>query len=300
MSGAGWGALGELALGELPASGSAPAPITAAATFGTSRGVSQVQSALAGATALFAEALSTAHAATAGVVAAQGIARSAGITVNANGTLEASVTYPSNREILNSTGTAVLASMVAARADGLVLGSEIGLEGVVSLAVSKSQTQAPTTAALGSVAYTKNLSDNTAAIVTTASQFAAGRSAGIAQASGTDISAALSLAIRDGQSQSAAIGIAGVVSLGRANSEAHGEDAIYAASLDLSRSAVMALVNRAVTDAGLSLSAIKSVQFEGTTVLVGLVTPDGRTFTIEADVRLLAIEHEDRIYKVEN
>jgi hypothetical protein len=56
---------------------------------------------------------------------------------------------------------------------------------------------------------------------------------------------------------------------------------------------VTAIAN-AVVMAGLSLTTIRDIVYDGQIILVTIITPAGRTITIEIDNRIVLIEKDNR------
>lgn len=129
--------------------------------------------------------------------------------------------------------------------------------------------------------------------VSTANLFAAttlGNNLALVTAGGATIEAALALALEQADQYVYEIGVEGVVTLGAQFAQTTAAQSVLSGQVQLGHQIALQAITQAVLDAGLSLTAIQSVTVTGSVIIVGLVTPDGRTITIRAEDRTIVIK----------
>lgn len=117
-----------------------------------------------------------------------------------------------------------------------------------------------------------------------------GSSLAVSVAGGSAIEAAISYALTQSTAQTADISIEGALAFGVNQSLQNQAQADLTASATLAHQVSLQLIAGAVLNAGLSLANIQSVSTNGFNLIVGIVTPDGRTITIRAEDRTITIQ----------
>lgn len=106
---------------------------------------------------------------------------------------------------------------------------------------------------------------------------------------GSDVEAALALALQDGITTEAEVSIEGALSVGLQQAIGTAVQGDLGGLINLSHQAAVQLIAGGVLEAGLSLGSIKSITMDGFILVVGIVTPDGRTITVRAIDRTIAV-----------
>jgi len=134
--------------------------------------------------------------------------------------------------------------------------------------------------------------------INTAATTGLAKGAGDNTVAGRSVQESLTLLIKGGTAQGALITIDGAVTFTNKTAISNNAIAIYESSVQIGRSLVMDIVGAAITGAGLDLSAIISINTVGTSISIGVKTPDGRVLYIESDIRLFSIEADNRVFGI--
>jgi len=108
-------------------------------------------------------------------------------------------------------------------------------------------------------------------------------------AGGSTSEAVLSLAMSQGLTTDYIITIEGAVALAQSFGLTSTSDAIAEGQFNLSQLLAISTLAQAAAEAGISLGQVVSLTLTGTSVIAGLVTPEGRTYKISVEVRTLSI-----------
>ncbi len=100
---------------------------------------------------------------------------------------------------------------------------------------------------------------------------------------GKSIAAAITLALTEDVQTSATISIEGALILGINQLLTNQTQAEINGSILLNQQLIFTAIQQGILDAGVSLSCIQSVTINGAAIILGMVTPSGRTLNVYAD-----------------
>lgn len=196
---------------------------------------------------------------------------------------------------VNFTGGRALESAITmATSLGVNQSATISIEGAVTFAtelLSTAESQAAMQAVLALNAeqgLTATTGANIDAMVTLGVQQA------VSSTSGRTLAATVALALQSGMASSVDVSIEGAVSLGLTADMLSAAQADMLAGIDFGTTYAHEVMKSAVLQAGLALGTIQSITQSGSSISFNVVTPDGRTLTINFQNRELIIDAGNR------
>lgn len=127
------------------------------------------------------------------------------------------------------------------------------------------------------------------AAATTAASLSLAYQVALTSTTGGTVSATLALAIQQGISATVTLDYNASLALAQIHATAQSAQANTDAALTLNHNLSLVLLAQAITEAGLTLSSIQSITHTATAIIIGLITPDGRTVIIAFDDRTTVI-----------
>lgn len=201
-------------------------------------------------------------------------------TPSSNAIAEASLNLAAQLGDTHAANTILLASAIySSQLNAAITGAVTGdIEGALALNLNLAESLSPDATLGASALFANQLS--------------------LSLAGGQSIASAVTMALTTGAAMASDISIEGSLLLNLESSIAQSTDAVLAAAIALDVQLTMAAISQGVLNAGLSLSCVQSVTVSGSTVVAGIVTPDGRTLTVSADTRTISVGTGNRTITV--